>query len=1037
MINKISLADGYHVAWSDEFNSSTINEALWSAENRPFGWTSGERQVYCGDECVEIRDGRLCIRPKITTNDTGLHEILSGRISTLGKKDFTYGKIVVRMKVPKVKGLISYVRLMPTEGYDEETGNYKDFPLHGQIDIAEISGARPDEVLSRVAFGYPYTQRSGNYRRLNTDFSSEFHLFSCEWDQGEIIFSCDGKEYYRTSYWFKRSGENEDPYPAPFNKPFHMVIGVSSDSDKIEKSVSSEDRDSELIVDYVRVYQKQIYDRQVVRPARILTLSTDGTDSVKNSDRNAFYVARGDLNANVSFMEDEMIITPSSVSGGKGETRLLQGGFPFKKGDTYEFSFDGMADEERTIRCLLESDEDSEQITEPYTIRLEKHWQKHRMLFEAPEEYESASVVFAIDAMSKAPVHIRNIQLRKRSVIENRRKLIAVCGVWDDSDNYSLFLKALQNEKTSKDYVVASFTFNASNPGTAQADLEIEFADLMEKMELAAIIVFVEMVKTTEVIDRIVEIGHKKDIPVITFQHHIDGCINADFEYGTGFRSIVEHVLDVHGARKLDMFAGFKDNPFSEERIAIFKQVLEEHGIDPSTANIYYGDFWEARAGEVMDELLEKGYELPDAIICANDSMAMGVCDSLRNKGIKIPSDIIVTGFDGIWQGQYSSPVLTTCELNYREISEQILLRINQWEKMKTIPDDSFYISYKSLFQQSCGCKGKSDFRWDKSLDILTKENQDSFRHMLEMGHFVSKMTSSDDLDEAADNLRKSIWMWKSQYYFVGIIEQEDCCHSIFHGRGYRYSNAQKFYRMRFPIPDYDLILRPDSNINVLLFRQIRSDKESFGYAVNGYDRVSLRSEQRFEEFSLFVNAAVNAVNNNRKLITKNKASELLSEQDYLTGLYNRRGFFATINNMLNSPANAGRILSLFSVDMDRLKTINDAYGHDNGDVAIQTLARALLKFVKDEGIAARYGGDEFALAIINDKKYDDIIKDVRNEIERAADADPAMSDRSFEVGISLGVSERVIDRSIDIEDMILEADSKMYADKMARKRMR
>ena len=140
---------------------------------------------------------------------------------------------------------------------------------------------------------------------------------------------------------------------------------------------------------------------------------------------------------------------------------------------------------------------------------------------------------------------------------------------------------------------------------------------------------------------------------------------------------------------------------------------------------------------------------------------------------------------------------------------------------------------------------------------------------------------------------------------------------------------------------------------------------------------------------------------------------------------------------MLNSPANAGRILSLFSVDMDRLKTINDAYGHDNGDVAIQTLARALLKFVKDDGIAARYGGDEFAIAIVNDKRYEDIIKDVRNEIERTADADPAMSDRDFEVGVSLGVSERVIDRHIDIEDMILEADSKMYADKMARKRMR
>ena len=95
------------------------------------------------------------------------------------------------------------------------------------------------------------------------------------------------------------------------------------------------------------------------------------------------------------------------------------------------------------------------------------------------------------------------------------------------------------------------------------------------------------------------------------------------------------------------------------------------------------------------------------------------------------------------------------------------------------------------------------------------------------------------------------------------------------------------------------------------------------------------------------------------------------------------------------------------------------------------------MKYVKDDGIAARYGGDEFAFAIIGDRKIEGDIRKIRNEIEESADADPAMTDKPFEVGASLGVSERVIDSSIDIEEMIMEADSKMYADKMARKRFR
>lgn len=1037
MSNKVSLPDGYHIVWSEEFNSISINDSVWNAETRESGWIKGECQEYCGDKCIGITDGCLSIRPESVKDAAGEMRYMSGRISTFGKKDFTYGKIMARIKVPKTEGFMTYIRLMPTEGYDTGINDYKEFPLHGQINMVEISGSRTDEAVSGIAFGYPYTMRSGSFHRLNTDFANDFHIFACEWDQDEIIFSCDGKEYYRTSYWFSRNGEVEEPYPAPFNKPFHVVIGVSVERGNAYSESSFESGRAELLVDYVRLYQKPIYNRQVVRPARVLSLNPEcGDNPVRN---NAFYVAEGDLNANVSFMEDELIITPSFISGVSGETRLIQGGITFKKAEVYEFSFDGRTDEERSIRCIFKSDEEeNELVTKPYVINLDTNWQKHRMVFEAPKDFDSASIVFAINAFSKASIHIRNIMLKKREGQDATRKLIAVCGVWDDSDNYSLFLRALQTDEISRDYIVSSFTFNVDNPDPVQNALELNFANLLLRMDLACIVIFGEMIKTKEVIDRLAEIGHEKNVPVITFQHPVEGCINADFEYASAFEKIVKHVIEEHGVKRLEMFGGFRDNPFSEERIRIFKKVLDEHGIDSESANVYYGDFWQAPAFTVMSELMEsEDYELPDAIICANDSMAIGVIDALRRYGKSIPEDVIVTGFDGIWQGQYNDPVLTTCELDYEQISGQILKRIRDWDKIKDKKDDSFLIPYKSMFLQSCGCKHRSEFPWSTIVDELAEENQDSFRHMLEMGRFVSRMTSSDNLDEAADNLQNSIWMWRSQYYFVGVTETDECCHSIFHGRANKYTFAQKFYRMKYPIPDYDLILSRDSNINVLLFKQIRSNTESFGYVVNGYREVTMRSEQRFEEFGHFINAAVNAVNNNRKLIATSRANELLSEQDFLTGLYNRRGFFAFLKKLLNAPANSGRILSLVSIDMDKLKTINDTYGHENGDIAIQTLARAILKYVRDDGIAARYGGDEFAFAIIGDKNIEDEIKKIRNEIEESADKDPAMTDKPFEVGASLGVSERVIDSNIDIEDMILEADSKMYADKMARKKNR
>ena len=71
MSNKVSLPDGYHIVWSEEFNGNALNESVWSAETRAPGWITGERQEYCGGECLKIDDGFLHIRPRITTNNSG------------------------------------------------------------------------------------------------------------------------------------------------------------------------------------------------------------------------------------------------------------------------------------------------------------------------------------------------------------------------------------------------------------------------------------------------------------------------------------------------------------------------------------------------------------------------------------------------------------------------------------------------------------------------------------------------------------------------------------------------------------------------------------------------------------------------------------------------------------------------------------------------------------------------------------------------------------------------------------------------------
>ena len=178
----------------------------------------------------------------------------------------------------------------------------------------------------------------------------------------------------------------------------------------------------------------------------------------------------------------------------------------------------------------------------------------------------------------------------------------------------------------------------------------------------------------------------------------------------------------------------------------------------------------------------------------------------------------------------------------------------------------------------------------------------------------------------------------------------------------------------------------------------------------------------------------VSSVTDKTKLVEANRAISRLNEHDYLTNLYNRRGFFRCVDEMLNDPKNRGRIFSLFSVDMDGLKYINDHFGHQEGDNAIIILSKALLAYTGDRGICARYGGDEFAMAVVGDTNIADDYMEIRARIHGHAMRDPVVRELEYSINASIGIAECVISDDVDLEELIREADLRMYEDKQARK---
>lgn len=149
--------------------------------------------------------------------------------------------------------------------------------------------------------------------------------------------------------------------------------------------------------------------------------------------------------------------------------------------------------------------------------------------------------------------------------------------------------------------------------------------------------------------------------------------------------------------------------------------------------------------------------------------------------------------------------------------------------------------------------------------------------------------------------------------------------------------------------------------------------------------------------------------------------------QDSLTGLFNRLGWFESLEALVADRASAPPFSVLF-VDLDRFKEVNDAHGHPTGDALLAELARRLRGVAPAGSVVARPGGDEFALAVPGERSE---AERCAERVQRALMAPVVSDDRQLSVGCSIGLSHYPADgRTAD--DLMRRADQAVYAAKSA-----
>jgi len=170
-------------------------------------------------------------------------------------------------------------------------------------------------------------------------------------------------------------------------------------------------------------------------------------------------------------------------------------------------------------------------------------------------------------------------------------------------------------------------------------------------------------------------------------------------------------------------------------------------------------------------------------------------------------------------------------------------------------------------------------------------------------------------------------------------------------------------------------------------------------------------------------------VNEREKLLKKVKESEekyrSLALIDELTGLYNRRGLFTLVEHYLKIVRRQKKAIFMLYADFDDLKSINDTWGHKEGDAALIETAKILKMNYRDSDIIARISGDEFVVIPVGTER--DCIDIVINRLQKALEIYNSQSNLGYKLSLSLGIASYNPEHPCSIEELLAQADKSMY----------
>lgn len=553
----------------------------------------------------------------------------------------------------------------------------------------------------------------------------------------------------------------------------------------------------------------------------------------------------------------------------------------------------------------------------------------------------------------------------------NGRKTIGII-LFDITAYYQQQLvHTLSKTASKRGYNLLTFSaFTIYGSDTKNAAGEYNILHLIPYEHLDALIVCHDTFNSDEAVDELWKLVTERcQAPIISIRKKVNGCYNILVEDTDAIPTFVRHFHDVHHFDRIAFMSGPYNHPDAIFRLEKYKEAMAELGLDCPEEYIFEGDFWKNCAADAANHFMNLTNR-PQAIVCANDYMALSLCKELTLQGYSVPQDVAISGFDDVRDARANVPPLTTCSVSIPDMAKKAMETIDTLLNGKEAPACTF-VPTKIIIRNSCGCESSTmkDLSLSRMYEVeLMEQLINHNAHNTFVSISLENMTSAEDIGDYL-RLEDVPDIARDFYLCLGI-----------HGNG-AYPQVKKkapgfakrshsIYSLRDLNPiatssfETKKLLPPEAireEPMAVFFFPIHYLEYNFGYVA----ATSNGEEAQDTLFHSWLSLIGNTLENSR-IRAKNQALleklNMLYHEDFLTKLYNRRGFEQFSEEEFTEAKKHNIKTMTLSIDMDNLKYINDVYGHSHGDLALQTIADAMRQACSGCEICARIGGDEFAV---------------------------------------------------------------------------